>query len=361
MKELIVRGAPNKYICKEGILDNLEAQLLLHKITRVLFVTGEKSWNAASRYIPEFKEIEGTVERYRGECSILEISRIAKLAIDLKVEAIIGVGGGKIVDLVKAASNKSNTKTVIIPTLASNCAPWTPLSVIYTEEGVMTHYEVYTSGIELVLVEPHLLLDAPIDLFVAGIGDTLAKWYEADVQISRLEERSVPIEIAYFAALQCKDVLLEHSNKALQAVRTRTMNTDFIKVVETIIVYAGMVGGFGDSYGRIAGAHSIHNGLTVESEMHNKLHGEKVAYGILVQLVMEDKLVELKSVITFYKELGLPISLKDLGLLTVTEDLVFRIAEKATLPNESIHVLKEEGIHEKDVSTAIFKLESMHY
>ncbi|WP_438318293.1 iron-containing alcohol dehydrogenase family protein [Sporosarcina sp. FA9] len=358
---MTVRGAPNKYICKEGILENLEEQLLLHQISRVLLVTGKQSWNAASKFIPAFVEVEGTMERYCGECSMSEINRIAKLATDLKVNAIIGVGGGKVIDLVKAASNKSNTKSVIIPTLASNCAPWTPLSVIYTEDGVMTHYEVYSSGIELVLVEPQLLLDAPIELFVAGIGDTLAKWYEADVQISRLVDRSVPIEIAYFTAQQCKKVLLEHSNNALQAVRTKTINKDFVKVVETIIVYAGMVGGFGDSYGRIAGAHSIHNGLTVISEMHEKLHGEKVAYGILIQLVLEDKLDELKSVIAFYKELGLPTSLKDLGLLTVTEDLVSRIAEKATLPNESIHVMKDDGILVNDVSNAIIKLENLQH
>ena len=80
-----------------------------------------------------------------------------------------------------------------------------------------------------------------------------------------------------------------------------------------------MVGGFGDYYGRVAGAHSIHNGLTVLKETHHALHGEKVAYGILVQLVLENKWTEIEELQVFYENLVLPASLKDLGVKIINE------------------------------------------
>lgn len=224
----------------------------------------------------------------------------------------------------------------------------------------MTHYDIYPTGIELLLIEPRIIIEAPLNLFVAGIGDTLAKWYEADVQIGQLEEKSVPVDIAYFAAKQCKEVLLTHSERAIEAVHAETANPSFIKVVEAVIVLGGMVGGYGDSYGRIAGAHSIHNGMTVLEETHTKLHGDKVAYGILVQLLLEEKLGEMKTVTDFYEKLGLPTSLVDLGIENVTEEVAFQIAEKATQTGESIHVMRKEGISASEVAKAILTLEKQH-
>ena len=85
-----------------------------------------------------------------------------------------------------------------------------------------------------------------------------------------------------------------------------------------------MVGGFGDHYGRVAGAHSIHNGLTVLEETHHALHGEKVAYGILVQLVLENKWTEIDQLLAFYRQLGLPASLKDLGVKAINDEVIVR-------------------------------------
>lgn len=87
---------------------------------------------------------------------------------------------------------------IILPTLASTCAAYTPLSVMYDEEGAMIRYDVFASSNALLLIDPEMILDSPKELLVAGIGDTLAKWYEADVIINSLPTKSVEIEIAHF-------------------------------------------------------------------------------------------------------------------------------------------------------------------
>jgi len=357
MESFSVHGAPSEYILNEGILEQLESMLLERGFEKVLVVHGEKSWQAAKTFWPEFNKIKFKDYTYGGECSITEIEAVKDIVNGNSYDALIAVGGGKVLDLVKAASHLAHKSYVLVPTLASNCSPWTPLSVIYDESGAFIRYDIFPESASLVLIEPRILVNAPTNLLIAGIGDTLAKWYEADVQISIIDNKPVPLQISHYAARQCKDILLQHSEGAIKAAETGILNDDFIKVAETIIVLGGMVGGFGDHYGRIAGAHAIHNGLTILEETHHALHGEKVAYGILVQLVLEEKWEEIKPLIPFYKKLGLPISLTHLGIKEITETIINAIATKSVVPEESIHVMPIGPITSSRVSEAIANLE----
>ncbi|MCM3568561.1 iron-containing alcohol dehydrogenase family protein [Neobacillus mesonae] len=357
METFSVHGAPSEYILQEGSLDSLESRLQERGFQKVLIVHGEKSWAAAKPFFPSFHSVVIEEYTYSGECSLEEIEELAELVKGKSFDALIGVGGGKVLDLVKAASHFTGKPHVLIPTLASNCSPWTPLSVIYDEAGAFIRYDVFPVSASLVLIEPRILLTAPQSMLIAGIGDTLAKWYEADVQMAVIENKPVALMLSHYTARQCKDLLLQHSEGAISAAKSGSLNDDFIKVAETIIMLGGMVGGFGDHYGRIAGAHSIHNGLTILEETHHALHGEKVAYGILVQLVLEDKWKEIEQLIPFYQQLGLPQSLAGLGVTQINEEVFAQIAVKSTVPEESIHVMPIGDIISDQVSTAIAALE----
>lgn len=355
MEDIIVRGAPAEYVCKSGVLNELEEKLQLRSIQRVLIVSGVKSWNAARYYFPNLKSIQVSHTFYKGECSLTEINRVSTLAQTDGVDAIIGVGGGKVLDVVKAAASASRTKSVLIPTLASNCAPWTPLSVIYSDEGVMTHYDVYPMSVDILLVEPRILVEAPAPLLIAGIGDTLAKWYEADVQIRRLTHPPVALKVAHHTARLCAEEMFAHAEEAIADAKEARVSESFKKVVESIIMLGGMVGGFGDKFGRIAGAHSIHNGMTIAPESHEALHGNKVAYGILVQLLLEQKESEVERLLPFYHKLGLPTSLRELN---ISDTWIDEIAVHSTREEESIHNMRSEKITATEVAQVMRNLES---
>lgn len=358
MSETIrVHGAPADYILAQGVLQTLEDRLIERGIENVLIVHGEKSWQATKPYWTEFTHVQNEKHQYKGECSLSEIAIIAQKLSESGFDAVIGVGGGKVLDLVKSAGRTAQVPAILIPTLASNCSPWTPVSVIYDDEGTFIRFDIYPEPASLVLIEPAILLQAPVEILIAGIGDTLAKWYEADVQMNSIKNKTVPLQISYYAAKQCKDVLLRYAEGAVAAVKSRTLNDDFIKITETIIMLGGMVGGYGDHYGRIAGAHSIHNGLTAVKDTHHELHGNKVAYGILVQLVLENKWAEIESLLPFYQKLGLPISIVDLGVKNVNQELIEAIGEKAAAHGESIHVMPIEEITGETISKAIADLE----
>ncbi|WP_338450343.1 iron-containing alcohol dehydrogenase family protein [Niallia oryzisoli] len=357
METISVHGAPSEYVLQEGILHQLEAKLQERGLHKVFIVHGQKSWEAAKPYWPSLTSVEYVEYSYHGENSLTEIEAVAKLITEGSFDGIVGVGGGKVLDLAKSAGHVAHKPAVLIPTLSSNCSPWTPVSVIYDDAGTFIRFDIYPESASLVLVEPRILLHGPLDMFIAGIADTLAKWYEADVQLAAIANKSIPLEICYYTAKQCKDVLLSYSEGAVNAAKTGVLNDDFIKVAETVIMLGGMVGGFGDHYGRVAGAHAVHNGLTVLEETHHALHGEKVAYGILVQLVLENKWTEIDAILPFYQKLDIPLSLEGLGVKQVTKEKILQVAEKTVVPEESIHVLPGE-MNVETVSRAMIELEN---
>lgn len=355
MERLEVRGAPNYYVCEEGILDELDSLLQKHGITRPLVVHGELSWKAASLYFLKNATESYAFERYQGECTVAEVNRIVSLMHAGEYDAVIGVGGGKVLDIAKAVGNAAGADIVLIPTIASTCAAWTPLSVFYNEEGHFTHYTMFAKGADIVLVEPRILLEAPARYLVAGIADTLAKWYEADVLIKKVKNRPVVLDISYHAAKLCQQILLQQGREAIEDYKQRQVTHSLVSVFETIIVAGGMVGGYGDKYGRISGAHAIHNGLTVAPATHEFLHGEKVAYGILVQLAIEQKWDAINELLPYYLDVSLPTRLESVGLHK--EDIVTlrAVCERAVHPNESIHLMGE--VTAEQVFLAIQELE----
>ncbi|MBC1501073.1 iron-containing alcohol dehydrogenase family protein [Listeria weihenstephanensis] len=355
-KNLIVRGAPQEFECKVGAWQELGGHLERRDIRRVLVVHGGVSWDKARRFFPALAGVDVTFEQYRGVCSFEERDRVSAIAEAANVDAIIGVGGGKVADLAKAIAVHLAMPVIILPTLAATCAAWTPLSVMYDARGEMLQYDVFARSNALVLLDPEVILDSPIELMIAGIGDTLAKWYEADVIISQLVERSVEIDISLYTAKLCRDILLESSAAALQAMRDGKLSEAFVKVVETNIMVGGMVGGFGDDYGRTSGAHSIHDALTVLDETHHILHGNKVAYGVFVQLMIEKRQDEIVKLTPFYQELGLPTCLRDMGLDGLSDEALERVAERATAADETIHLMPGE-ITARTVLNAMRELE----
>ncbi len=356
LQDIIVRAAPQEFICRAGSWNDLEQHLEKRGIGRVLIVNGTRSWIAAAPYLPEFKRTEVHFHVYSGECTYEERDRIAAYLAKHELEAVIGVGGGKITDLVKSAAALLHLPAIILPTLASTCAAWSSLSVMYDADGAFIRFEVFPRSNALVLLDPQVIANSPPEFLVAGIGDTLAKWYEADVIIRQLDKPPVEVELAWFAAQKCRDNLLAYSELALEALRSGTLNDALIRIVETNIMVAGLVGGFGENYGRTAGAHSIHDALTSLPEAHKHLHGNKVAYGVLVQLAIEENWLEIDFLLPFYAQLGLPASLEDMGLNFLTREDLLKLGERATEKGASIHMMSGD-IHAVIVADSIQQLE----
>jgi glycerol dehydrogenase len=276
------------------------------------------------------------LHEFGGECSLAEIERIKQAAGKNKSQVVIGAGGGKVLDAARAAADL-DLPVVNCPTVASSDAPCSALSVIYSDEGVVEGSRFYRTNPDLVLVDTQVIAYSPPRLLVAGMGDALATWFEAKTRVEgrvknmrgRLSTQSAPA-----LAKLCYRTLLADGADALRAVQTRVVTPALERLVEAKTLLSGL--GFESS--GLAAAHAIHNGLTTAPATHECLHGEKVAFGLLAQLVLEGQPRSvLRRVLGFATEVGLPITLAEIGLTELPREQRQRIAIRATAESETIH------------------------
>ncbi|MBK5291807.1 MAG: glycerol dehydrogenase [Acidobacteriia bacterium] len=277
------------------------------------------------------------VQAFGGECSVAEIDRVKLAAANLGARVIVGAGGGKVLDTARAVASGLALPVVNCPTVASSDAPCSALSVVYTEAGEFQEYRIYARNPDLVLVDTQVIAQSPPRLLVAGMGDALATMFEARTCIAgnvKNMRGGASTQSALALAELCYRTLLNDGVDALGALREQTVTPALERLVEANTLLSGL--GFESS--GLAAAHAVHNGLTAAPATHHYLHGEKVAFGVLVQLVLENKPRDLMDeVLRFSTSVALPVTLAEVGLEGASNETLQQVARRATSLGETIH------------------------
>ncbi len=277
---------------------------------------------------------------YLPDCAESSLKKLRNAIKKHQADFIIGVGGGKSLDTAKLLAHQCQLPIVTIPTSAATCAAWTALSNIYSEAGAFQYDVALDRCPELLILDYGLVSSASKRTLVAGIGDAIAKWYEASVSSANSTETMTIAAVQQARVL--RDILFQKSVVALE----NPQSTEWCQVVDATVLLAGVIGGIGGANCRTVAAHAVHNGLTHIPSAHHALHGEKVAYGILVQLRLEEMLQSnqlaisaRKQLLDFYQQIGLPKTLDDLGLEDAKLAELRTAAEIACQPGSDIHRL----------------------
>jgi len=277
---------------------------------------------------------------YSPDCSEVSLASLTEAVTRHQADLIIGVGGGKALDTAKLLAHQCNLRVVTVPTSAATCAAWTALSNVYSHQGAFLYDVALDRCPDLLILDYDLILSAPKRTLVAGIGDAIAKWYEASISSGHSEQTLIIAAVQQARVL--RDILLQHSLEALHHPGSDTWQ----QIVDACVLMAGVTGGLGGAQCRTVAAHAVHNGLTHICTPHKTLHGEKVAYGILVQLRLEEMiqnnhlaLSSRQQLIKFYDQIGLPKTLEELGLAEVTLAQLRQAAAIACAESSDIHHL----------------------
>ncbi len=274
------------------------------------------------------------------DCTEAGLARLTSDFNTHKSDLIIGVGGGKALDTAKLLAHQAHLPIVTIPTSAATCAAWTALANVYSSAGAFIYDVPLSQCPQALILDYELIATAPPRTLIAGIGDALAKWYEASVSSGHSQQTLIIAAVQQARVL--RDILLQKSLTALQEPGGEAWR----EVVDATVLMAGMIGGLGGAQCRTVAAHAVHNGLTHLAGTKLSLHGEKVAYGILVQLRLEEMLPghqlaasSRQQLLSFYRDLGLPTCLGDLGLEDVSLRELEHAATQACQPSSDIHHL----------------------
>ncbi|WP_263355399.1 glycerol dehydrogenase [Acidicapsa acidisoli] len=281
--------------------------------------------------------IKHQVLPFAGECTAAEIRRGAESARAAHARVVIGAGGGKVLDTARAIAADLSLPVINCPTIASSDAPCSALSVIYTEAGAVEEYRIYRRNPDLVLVDTSIIAKSPVRPLVAGMGDALATWFEARVCVEggvKNMRGGASTRSALALAELCYKTLLADGVAAVEALHQQEATDSLERLVEANTLLSGL--GFESS--GLAAAHAIHNGLTTAPGTHDYMHGEKVAFGLIAQLMLESQPQSVvDEVLAFSSSVGLPITFADIGIREPSRELLETIARRATIPNETIH------------------------
>lgn len=331
--------SPGRYVQGGGAMKDIGRHLSMLG-NRALCIGGKRGLQSVEGGLLEScseHHVACSLETFQGECSKAEIDRLVGVAERLEANVIVGVGGGKALDVAKAAAYYAKLPVAVVPTIAATDAPCSALSVIYSEQGVFESYLVLPGNPDLVLVDTSIIAKAPARLFVSGMGDALATWFEADA-CSKAQAANLPGGLSTAAALclarLCFDTLLNYGFQAKLAVENGVATEAVEKVVEANTLLSGL----GLESSGLAAAHAVHNGLTVLPETHAMYHGEKVAFGTLVQLVLENRNAgDIEQVIKFCIKVGLPVTLEQIGVKQVSDEKMYQVAEAVCAGGETVH------------------------
>lgn len=281
--------------------------------------------------------VETVSGRFGGESTDAEVERCGALAKGAQV--VIGVGGGKTLDTGKIVARNIGARIITVPTIASTDSPTSSIGVIYTADGVYVRVERCYRNPDVVLVDSEVILRAPVRFLAAGMGDALSTWFEAR---SNFESRSpnyiadgyAPTIAGAQIARACHETLMRDGRAAFVAAQAGCLT----EAVENIIEANTLLSGLGFENCGVSAAHGVHDALTILEPTHHFFHGEKVAFGIVCLLVLENRpLPEIEEAIGFCAFLGLPTRLADLGLADVADADLLRVGEEAMKPTNVIH------------------------
>jgi glycerol dehydrogenase len=329
-------GSPSRYFQGHGQLNKLESYSIGFG-TNVLalidpFFFPEMTARLEGLYAAGDSTI--TTEEFRKEVTEKEINRVKAVVEQRRAEVIVGIGGGKTLDTAKAVGHSLNIPIIVAPTTASTDAPCSALSIVYKENGGYSHALWYSKNPDVVLVDLDIIIKAPVRFLIAGMGDALSTYFEARANQESDSPNYVNYEQGGYKRSRAAMALAELSYKILLEdglkAKVAAENGVCTQALENVIEANTLLSGLGFENTACAGAHSIANGLAALPASHKTLHGEKVAFGVICQLVIENRPTEeLHRVIDFCLSIGLPITLEELQVEATLENI--RIIAEASM------------------------------
>lgn len=259
---------------------------------------------------------------YGGNASTDNIDALVANETVQQGDIIFGVGGGRALDTCKVVADKLNKPLLVFPTVASNCAACTAVSVVYNPDGTLHSY-YYPAPAVHTFIHTGIIADSPEDLFWAGIGDTLAKECEAELA-SRNDQLFHTTLLGIQVSHCCTSPILEYGEQAYADFKAKKVTFALQQVILDIIMSTGIVSnltcGGEEYYYNSSLAHCFYNASTVLPQSHRHLHGEIVSFGVLVLLTYDGQTELRNTIAAFNKRMGLPTTLADLDI-TTEEDL----------------------------------------
>ncbi len=314
---------PN-YMIGEDVYRKAGAILKKHGKTAVV-VGGKTAMEKAADEIIESLKADGISVTgkvwFGGDSTYENVEMLKQDPAVQKADMILAVGGGKACDTCKVLAEQTDKALFAFPTIASNCAPCTALAIMYDTQGRFKDNFYSARPPLFVFINDRIIAQAPVKYLQAGIGDALSKEAEVALALRHVElDQNLLLGLSLCAA--CTEPLLKYGEEAMKACEENRTCAALQEVALDIVISTGLVSNMTvcpEFYYNTNLAHCFYYGATIFPVYHDHLHGFWVAYGVLVLLDYDNQTELRDRVMNFYRKVGLPVTLAQVGL--TKEDL----------------------------------------
>lgn len=289
----------------KGCIKAIEETLRVNKVTgKILYVADPYVDSLYGRIVrPQIESVGIMKEELCDYNTIAYSMNIAERVIATDINCIVGLGGGKALDVCKYAAYISKTPYLAIPTTAANDGICSPIAVLKREDGKPK--SLGSSMPSMVLVDTEVIINGPIQNIKAGIGDTISNYMallDWEFAVARGKD-----EMNGYAYL-----MSQNSLDALMKTQYEHICPEFIEVLINSLILSGIAMDFAGSSRPVSGSeHLFSHALDYFCEQKN-LHGIQVALGTVAVL----KLINYnqKPVVDYLKRFGVDINPEHLGI-----------------------------------------------
>ena len=177
---------------------------------------------------------------YGGSCKYENVEVLSKNNAVKEADYIFAVWVGKAIDTSKCLGEKSKKKVFAFPTIASNCATCTNVSIMYNNDGTFKEPHFFLNPAAHTFIDTEIIGAAPKNYMWAGIVDTYSKYYESTVSARGEELEHFKVLGVGFCHM-CLGPLLLYGEKALKDNEEKVCTYELEQTILTIIVTTAIV------------------------------------------------------------------------------------------------------------------------
>jgi len=348
------------YACAYGVLNELGAAVA--SVGSKAFIIGSpKSLEVAEKLVEnQLQQVNIPYEKavFTAFSSENQARQLAEQAKGYGADLIIGIGGGRTVDVAKFAATIADVKLITVPTISATNASYRRNTMQYTDDGkYITGFKNKRSPM-FVFADADILGKQPLRYLYSGIIDAMARWYESKPYID-IYPLHTHQRFAVDNAKIMYDYFVGNAEKITAAFSKGEPSNTVIETVTNVIGVCGVGANFVSDIVLQGFAHPFYNMVTNVSRLHDKLHGEIIGYGVLVQMVLEQlPEAEIKAELAILQKFGFDYSLKDIGIVNEEElELLCAGLWKADVPRVTFFEGRVKSV--ETVKQAILKVNSM--
>ena len=302
-----------RYIQKPGAFGSLKDEIA-RVGKKALVISGRKAWQAVlGCYDAPLEGIDCCHVIHTQPCSEDAAREYQEKLRQENADVIVGIGGGRIMDLAKLTGEFSGCPVINVPTICATCAAYTPLSVLYTPDGRALGSWFFENEIACLIVDTRIMALQPARYAFAGIADSMAKLIEIDHNI-RYAPGSADMVFARYNAEYLYKRLSEIAPGMPDELAKGVPSPMIEELAYLTIAATGMVSGCARGQGQSALAHGLYEASRTlyTREAAGFLHGEIVGVGLRLQQAYDG--ADGTDLDRILSALKLPMHLRDIGI-----------------------------------------------